>query len=353
MENFEYIEVPWEEIKDTFGAFVENRPYITKPKFEKLKDAIRDKYLICPVIVKEIDPMEEGIRDLDDEDVAVYGKKYGIIDGQHRVRVCRELEIPVPVVVNKKAKREDVVVANNTGTSWNNYNYARYWSIYYKYVKRDTVKLEHYENIIAARKKYHKCDDRTNRITEGNVFSLFSAGGSIDDGTYKFTNEHAPTTIKYCLELKGVFSHYKDSQFLRAMHKIVKNGIDFNIEILKKQLELHKDDDEDIIVMSSNDGEIYKAILDLHEIGAESKYVYIVSNPAWPGKYKVGYASDPDGRLGDYQTSDPNRAYEMPFKVLTSKYKDIEDHMHAKYGADYEWIDDNLDTLKNDINSLL
>jgi len=37
--------------------------------------------------------------------------------------------------------------------------------------------------------------------------------------------------------------------------------------------------------------------------------VYVVSNPAFTGYVKIGYAFDPESRLGDYQTGDPHRAY--------------------------------------------
>lgn len=40
-------------------------------------------------------------------------------------------------------------------------------------------------------------------------------------------------------------------------------------------------------------------------------YVYVVSNPAWPGYVKIGSAIDVGDRLRSFQTSDPFRSYEL------------------------------------------
>ncbi|WP_353018720.1 GIY-YIG nuclease family protein [Mesorhizobium sp. M1403] len=38
-------------------------------------------------------------------------------------------------------------------------------------------------------------------------------------------------------------------------------------------------------------------------------HVYVVVNPAWPGRCKIGLARHLKGRLAQMNTSDPNRAY--------------------------------------------
>ena len=45
-------------------------------------------------------------------------------------------------------------------------------------------------------------------------------------------------------------------------------------------------------------------------------YVYVISNPAWKGWYKVGMAVDSQDRCGSYQTSSPHRDYRLEY----SKY---------------------------------
>lgn len=42
-------------------------------------------------------------------------------------------------------------------------------------------------------------------------------------------------------------------------------------------------------------------------------FVYVITNPAWPGACKVGRAFDPFSRLAQYQTGSPFRDYELRF----------------------------------------
>ena len=50
---------------------------------------------------------------------------------------------------------------------------------------------------------------------------------------------------------------------------------------------------------------------DLGEKTQNLKWVYVISNPAYKGEYKVGIAKDWQARLNSYQTADPDRAYYM------------------------------------------
>ncbi len=43
----------------------------------------------------------------------------------------------------------------------------------------------------------------------------------------------------------------------------------------------------------------------------ETKFVYVISHPSYPGEYKVGIAKNWKSRLNSYQTSDPDRQYRM------------------------------------------
>lgn len=70
----------------------------------------------------------------------------------------------------------------------------------------------------------------------------------------------------------------------------------------------------------------------------EQKYVYIISHPHYPGEYKVGVASDAESRLSAYQTSDPNRAYKLEYKLLTPHYRALERHIHQLFENKHEWV---------------
>ena len=67
-------------------------------------------------------------------------------------------------------------------------------------------------------------------------------------------------------------------------------------------------------------------------------FVYVISNSAWEGVYKVGIAKDAKSRLNSYQTSDPNRAYRLDFAYPTPHHRDIERHIHKEFENKLEWV---------------
>ena len=47
----------------------------------------------------------------------------------------------------------------------------------------------------------------------------------------------------------------------------------------------------------------------------KSGYLYIITNPAFPGFVKIGVTENIDARLRTYQTADPKRAYKIEFYI--------------------------------------
>ena len=84
----------------------------------------------------------------------------------------------------------------------------------------------------------------------------------------------------------------------------------------------------------------------------EKKWVYIVSNQAYPGEYKVGIATNPKARLSSYQTSDPNMGYKMEFKVEVPNWLEIEKAVHNHFPNKREWVQAELKEIKEYINTL-
>lgn len=82
------------------------------------------------------------------------------------------------------------------------------------------------------------------------------------------------------------------------------------------------------------------------------KLVYIISNPAWPGWYKVGVASNWKNRLGSYQTSSPFRDYKLEYGITTEDWKEVERTMHNRYPGDHEWVQADLEALKESLKSI-
>ena len=83
----------------------------------------------------------------------------------------------------------------------------------------------------------------------------------------------------------------------------------------------------------------------------EQKYVYVVSNEAYDGMYKVGIASDLKRRLGSYQTSDPHRGYRLECARLTPHFRALETHIHRRFDARHEWVRAKLDAIRETLET--
>ena len=57
-------------------------------------------------------------------------------------------------------------------------------------------------------------------------------------------------------------------------------------------------------------------------------YVYVISNTAWKGWYKVGMAVDSQDRCGSYQTSSPHRDYRLEYSKYFLNRKVAEEIAH-------------------------
>lgn len=76
-------------------------------------------------------------------------------------------------------------------------------------------------------------------------------------------------------------------------------------------------------------------------------FIYIISNPAWPDKVKVGMSVDPLERLSTFNTGDPYRAYKLECWAFFSEVKSVETYLHKKFHLNRlnEWVDLNTYSL--------
>ena len=126
-------------------------------------------------------------------------------------------------------------------------------------------------------------------------------------------------------------------------------GIDVSIkayELVKDRLDIDAASDlfEERVITYRNTAPIRS-----NSDSRESKYVYVISNAAFPDEYKVGIASNFKSRLNGYQTSDPNRAYKEEFKMLTPDYREIEKFIHEKFPNKHEWVQAPLEDIIEEI----
>jgi len=84
------------------------------------------------------------------------------------------------------------------------------------------------------------------------------------------------------------------------------------------------------------------------------KYVYVISNPRYPGEYKVGITFDMKRRLSHYQTSDPERGYQVDYSHHTPQFRAIEKAIHTDpaFRARGEWVKGELDLIIRKIKQL-
>jgi hypothetical protein len=59
-------------------------------------------------------------------------------------------------------------------------------------------------------------------------------------------------------------------------------------------------------------------------------YVYVISNPAWPGWVKVGMAIDANDRCSSYQTSSPLRDYTLHCAISSEDRRKDEYKAHKR-----------------------
>ncbi|MCY4264007.1 MAG: DNA methyltransferase [Gammaproteobacteria bacterium] len=131
-------------------------------------------------------------------------------------------------------------------------------------------------------------------------------------------------------------------------------GVDVSFkayELVKNRLEKEASDPNDLLKYQNK---IFMktdppARTDLGKEYREQKYVYAISHPAYPDEYKIGIAKDWKSRLNAYQTSDPDRQYKIEFKMKTPDFKEIENYIHDIYPNKHEWVQGDLEKIKESI----
>ena len=86
-------------------------------------------------------------------------------------------------------------------------------------------------------------------------------------------------------------------------------------------------------------------------------HVYIISNPAWEGWFKVGMAVDAKDRCSSYQTSSPFRDYKVSYSKYFEDRREAERLAHSalkenKIKHANEWFKTDLKTIKNVIKNI-
>ena len=86
-------------------------------------------------------------------------------------------------------------------------------------------------------------------------------------------------------------------------------------------------------------------------------YVYVISNPAWKGWYKVGMAVDSQDRCGSYQTSSPHRDYRLEYSKYFLNRKVAEEIAHdviseISHDRNGEWFKVSVNKIRKIIKGI-
>ncbi len=126
-------------------------------------------------------------------------------------------------------------------------------------------------------------------------------------------------------------------------------GIDVSVkayELVTTRIKKSMDDDQEILFKGYHDPVCLTDAPTRTDLGKgqskslDQKYVYIISNPAYPDAYKVGIAKDVGQRLKSYQTSDPERSYKVEYQKAfddVERAREVEKKTHQKFKALGEW----------------
>jgi len=162
-------------------------------------------------------------RDIDDKHVAMLVisiQRYGqlmpivvnenmdVIEGQHRLKACMELKIPVAYIISVKSSSKDVAIMNNSQKGWKNKDYLKHFSHINHYNSAT------YKRVAKFFKSYPLPFSIGIMLLAGDFEGSLETGNTkghmpkFRDGSFKIANlEEAEVKAGQLLKLKGLVPH--------------------------------------------------------------------------------------------------------------------------------------------------
>jgi len=167
----------------------------------------------------------------------VCNERLVVLEGQHRLKACEELKIPIGYVVNTKATSKDIAIMNNSQRPWKNKDYLKHYSHKSHYNNTEYRKIEAFIN------KYSLPFHTSILLLSGVKYTTTARSrnrGSMPafrNGTFQVVDlQTANTTAERLIKLKSFVPHLVGiNRFCLAFIKISKLN-DFNIELAYKQI---------------------------------------------------------------------------------------------------------------------
>tara|TARA_R100000544_G_C2210503_1_gene51660 strand:+ start:101 stop:943 length:843 start_codon:yes stop_codon:yes gene_type:complete len=196
-----------------FTLFDDNRD-INESHVEELVKSMKKSGQLMPVIVNE---------------------HLEVMDGQHRVKSCEQLGIPVAYVINIGGTSKQIALLNNTQKSWKTQDYLKHYS------HKNHPNHAEYKKIIKFFKEYKLAFGVGMVLLSKSTTRRWDDKGTMvkfKDGTFKIQDlEGAQITASHLLKFKSFVPNLVSIvKFCLAFTKI-KALPNFNLELSYKQIE--------------------------------------------------------------------------------------------------------------------
>lgn len=195
---------------DSFKRMEGNRS-LNRANLSKLRQSMAEEYLFDPIKVNE---------------------KFEVIDGQHRLAICKELGLPVYFHFTPGYGASEMKRLNTSGVKWNKQNFLE------SYVENGDDDYIEFESII---KKYD--------MSIGSLLKIIAYlnGGfpkqiadQFEDGLFELGDKELIVDFLDKLEDFSFFSCYKTDKFIAAFIKLNQHP-NYQHQKMLKKLATHKD----------------------------------------------------------------------------------------------------------------
>jgi hypothetical protein len=223
---------------DLFTTIKGNR-LINQRNYSKLLKSMKEEQLCVPILVNE---------------------DYGVIDGQHRLQVCKELGLPVYFIVKENYGLEQVKRCNLVGSVWLKTDFLN------MFVEQEIHSYLTFKSLIEHHNVALTCLLKIVALVQQKNLSVVSY--QFENGEFTLTDEDIIGVEKFfiCLEDFNFFTDYKSKSFLSAFIKLY-TQTSYKHDTMRSKLKLRS-----FILKKSTNEEGYLSTLcnDIYSYGMSS-----------------------------------------------------------------------------------
>lgn len=172
-----------------FNLLTGNRETLA-PHLKKLKESMSEKYLLCPIIVND---------------------KMEVIDGQHRLKICKDLNLPVYFIVAKGYGIEEVQRLNINHSNW---KFSTYLDSYCEMGYPEYLKVKEFKD------RFGFDDSTTTYLLSGNHDN--NVWNNFKTGNFKIKNYNkAVDRAEKIMDFEPFYKGFKRIRFVKALIRVM------------------------------------------------------------------------------------------------------------------------------------